>query len=208
MNDTHSTEPVWGQAVEEMADRGFVFIHINKTGGSSIRTALGISGYQHVRAAEVAAWLGERRWSRLETFSTIRNPWDRLVSMYHWRVSTNQTGLADSPIPFADWLDLCLRKRDPFYVKNPLMLAPQTYWLCDDTGRLLVDRLLRFERLAADFAEFCSVIRFDGLELPHLKKTERRHYSVYFSECDAELVGQVYKSDIDAFGYTFEAEPT
>src|SRR6056297_2351350 len=194
MNETANENPVWKPAVDDMADRGFVFVHINKTGGSSIRAALDISGYQHVRACDIAAFLGWRKWSEMTTFSTIRNPWDRLVSMYYWRVTTNQTGLADSRIDFNDWLDLCLRRRDPYFIKNPLMLAPQSYWLCDESGELLVDRLLRFERLAEDFHKLCAAIGIQKkAELPHLKKTERKHYSAYFGQKDAELVGRIYK---------------
>jgi len=195
------------RALESMAARGFVFVHINKTGGSSVRKALGIEGYQHARASDILDAVGRDRWLRLTTFSTIRNPWDRLVSLYHWRIKTNQTGLAESPIPFDAWLDLCLRDHDPHYVKNPLMLAPQTYWLKNEAGILLVERLLRFEHLASDFASLCLKVGLPPLKLPHLKKTDRKHYSRYFSERDMELVERVYEEDIDSFGYRFEEEP-
>jgi len=207
MNDQNDACPAWTAAVEDMAGRGFVFIHINKTGGSSVRAALGISRYEHVRASDVRSVLGRQRWSGLVTFSTIRNPWDRLVSMYYWRIKTNQTGLAASGMAFDCWLDRCLRKRDSFYIKNPLMLAPQTYWLSDRSGGLLVDKLLRFERLASDFSSICKAIGVEGVRLAHLKSTERKHYSMYFSDRDAELVGEIYADDIEAFGYRFEKAP-
>jgi len=207
MHTDNDRAQAWMPAVRGMVDRGFVFVHINKTGGSSVRAALGLDGYRHVRASELAAFIGERAWKRLTTFSTVRNPWDRLVSMYHWRIKTNQTDLGSGEIGFSQWLDLCLRNRDSFYIKNPLMLAPQSYWLCDDSGRLLVAKLLRFERLAEDFTRLCFEIGLDAAELPHLKKTERKHYSAYFSERDADLVGRIYRDDINAFGYRFEREP-
>jgi len=195
------------RALETMAARGFIFVHINKTGGSSVRQALGIEGYQHARASDLLKTVGRDRWERLTTISTIRNPWDRLVSIYHWRIKTNQTSLAELPIPFDEWLRLCLRERDPHYVKNPLMLAPQTYWLKDGAGGLLVGRLLRFEDLAADFSSLCTKVGLPQLKLPHLKKTDRKHYSYYFSKRDIELVERVYAEDIDSFGYRFEKEP-
>lgn len=46
----------------------FVFIHINKTGGSSISTALRLP-IEHKTAAEKIAQIGARRWDRRFTFT-------------------------------------------------------------------------------------------------------------------------------------------
>lgn len=87
------------------------------------------------------------------------------------------------------------------------MLAPQTYWLCNEAGMLLVDTLLRFEQLSSDFKTLYTRLELGPVSLSHLKQTERRHYSLYFSQQDVELVERVYATDIGMFGYRFETEP-
>ena len=57
------------------------FIHINKTGGSSIRQALGVP-QQHITASNLIKEVGLKRWKSRFTFSVVRNPWDRVVSLY------------------------------------------------------------------------------------------------------------------------------
>ena len=65
----------------------FVFIHINKTGGSSIAKALNIPSV-HRTAQEKIEEIGQKNWDRKLTFTVVRNPWDKVVSLYHYRVKT------------------------------------------------------------------------------------------------------------------------
>lgn len=204
MDSNSRTNARFLDALSRMRRAGFIFIHINKTGGTSIRNAFGIDGYQHRTASQIRALIGVDAWQSLFSFSVIRNPWDRLVSIYHWRVRTNQTFLAEKPVPFKEWLWLCLSDKDSVYVKNSLMLAPQSYWLSDlETGEIIVTELLRFENLRSDFD--CLTARLDvSVErLPHEKKTRHAHYLEYFDPEDIELVEAEYRQDIVNFGYNF-----
>jgi len=59
----------------------FVFIHINKTGGSSIEKALNIP-LEHKTALEKISEIGHINWTMKHSFTVIRNPWDKVVSHY------------------------------------------------------------------------------------------------------------------------------
>ena len=62
-----------------------IFVHINKTGGSSVEHAFGVyPDDQHNTAKEYIKELSSRKWSTHFTFSFVRNPWDRIVSWYLW----------------------------------------------------------------------------------------------------------------------------
>lgn len=182
----------------------YAFVHINKTGGTSIVRALGMR-FQHRTAAEMRAKLGDRRWERRFTFSVVRNPWDRAVSLYHFRVDTDQTGLGDGRLSFPDWAVAVYRDRDPELRDKPRMFAPQTWWLAGADGRPDVDRVARFERLGADFDDICRRIGVRA-ELPHLKASRRGDYRRYYTPAAHDAVADAFASDIAEWGYRFDPD--
>jgi chondroitin 4-sulfotransferase 11 len=180
----------------------FVFVHINKTGGSSVEKALGLP-FQHRTALEIRRDLGQRLWDERFKFTVIRNPWDKVASHYHYRVKTNQTGLADDPIPFTEWVRRAYGDREPRYYDQPKMFMPQVDWICDETGTIIVDFVGRFERLHADFQSACQRIGRRA-ELPHLKKSQNRDYRREYDTASIDLVAERFAGDVSEFGYSFE----
>ena len=191
----------WHRTLRERHLRPFVFIHINKTGGSSVEKALGIR-LDHSTAAEKYAQLGSQAWSRKFVFTFVRNPWDKVVSHYHYRVKTNQTGLGDNPIPFEEWLHRVFVDRDPQYYDKPRMFMPQRQWLVSSSDELLVDYVGRFERLEEDFRHVCAELGLQA-SLGHAKPSSRGSYQQYYNEAGRAIVEAQFAEDIEAFGYTF-----
>jgi hypothetical protein len=179
----------------------FVFIHINKTGGSSIERALSLP-YQHRTALEKIEEIGRKQWDGKFTFTVVRNPWDKVVSQYHYRVQINQTNLAIRTVPFVDWVKLTYGSQDPFYYQNPKMFMPQTDWITDLDGSVLVKRICRFENFSGDFAEVCNQLR-RPCELPHVRKSERGDYRMYYDDETTDIIGKWFSKDIESFGYKF-----
>ena len=60
-------------------DSGMIFVHISKTGGTSVEAALGIRHDLHT-ARELISVYGEYAWDEAFTFSFVRHPWDRAYS--------------------------------------------------------------------------------------------------------------------------------
>lgn len=181
----------------------FVFVHINKTGGSSVERALRLP-FRHDTALEIRRQIGERRWAKRFSFTIVRNPWDKVVSHYHYRVQTDQTGLKAEPIGFEEWVKRAYGDRDPRYHDTPKMFMPQSEWVSDEEGRIIVDFIGRFENLAADFRTICERIGRRA-ELPHLKKSRQgRDYRGAYSDETAEIVGRYFAKDLENFGYGFE----
>lgn len=178
-----------------------VFIHINKTGGTSISRALGLRG-GHWTALEKRAELGEAVWQRKYSFAFVRNPWDRVVSQYHWRRSINQTELKTHPIEFNTWLTCVYRDRTPKYYDDPKMFMPQLDWISDSDGRFLVNFVGRFENLEHDFQAVCQHLGAN-IKLAHLNQTEHAPYRDYFSAESIALIRAWFRKDIEYFGYTF-----
>ncbi|MFQ5570583.1 MAG: sulfotransferase family 2 domain-containing protein [Rhodothermales bacterium] len=191
----------WARSVRNRYFYDFVFIHINKTAGSSIERALGLR-FEHKTALEKRAELGPARWDKRFSFTFVRNPWDRVVSLYHYRIMTNTTGLGDKPIDFKTWVRLTFRDHDPDYYNSPKMLMPQWDWIVDREGNILVDFVGRFENLEYDFRAVCHRVHRQAT-LPHLKKTTRSPYRAYYDDASIEIVQDWFKVDVEEFDYEF-----
>lgn len=179
----------------------FVFIHINKTAGSSIEKALKLR-FEHKTALEKREEIGRERWDGKYVFSFVRNPWDKVVSHYHYRVRTNQTNLADRHLSFAEWVCRAYGDNDPLYYDNPKMFMPQIDWLVDENHDLLVNFVGRFERLEDDFRIVCERIGRNA-QLPHVKSTQRENYRSYYSTETREIVAAWFADDLRHFDYQF-----
>ena len=70
--------------------RDFVFIHMSKTGGTSIVSIFGEAFQKHNTSKEVIEIIGKKKWNEVYKFSVVRNPWDRAHSWYKFRVKHNQ----------------------------------------------------------------------------------------------------------------------
>ncbi len=194
----------WRRAYADFQSRywhDWIFIHINKTGGSSIEKALGMQ-FDHRSAREKIAAIGHETWRRKFTFSIVRNPWDKVVSHYHYRLKTAQAGFRDSPPSFKDWVRLAYAEKHPIYHDQPIMFATQMDWVADDDNRILVNYIGRFETLDADFNTICQRIGRNA-QLPHLKASKHEHYRNYYDDTSREIIATHFARDVIAFNYDF-----
>lgn len=189
------TFPLWYDEPE------FIFIHINKTGGSSIEMALNLP-FEHLTAVEKINQVGQEKWNQKFTFSFVRNPFDKVYSHYRYRVKTNQTRLKNKPMSFSDWVKVSYSEKDPYYHDNPKMFYPQSQWLCDRDNNLLVDQVYRFEKLHDDFNQLRTKFNLE-VRLPHLKASSKVDYRDYYDEATQQIVQKHFASDLQRFGYNF-----
>ena len=178
----------------------FVFVHINKTGGTSVSRALGLRR-RHRTARELQLEYGEL-WTKKFRFSIVRNPWDRVVSHYHYRVKTNESGLADEQLAFRDWVILAYQENNPKYCDKPKQFGAQWNWLIDESGNCIVDYIMRFENLEEDFNALCRRINRRA-SLPHLNSSDHADYRSYFDDETKEIIAGRFKVDLEKFGYEF-----
>ena len=184
---------------------GFVFIHINKTGGSSVEKALRLP-FVHKTARQYIDEYGPERWAQKHRFTVVRNPWDKVVSQYHYRVKTDQDHILTDGLSFSDWVVEVFEKENPRYINRSKFFDDQVSWLVDYDGRIDMDTIIRFETLDADFRALCDTLGLRA-ELPHLKTSERDHYGGYYDDATRSIVAERFARDIEAFGYAFAPTP-
>jgi len=190
------------RSLKHRYDDPFIFIHINKTGGSSVEKALNIR-YEHKTALEKIGEIGRKNWDSKFTFTIIRNPWDKVVSHYHYRLKTNQTDLRDNPIGVNEWVKRAYGNQDASYYDRPKMFMPQINWVTDKNGTILVNEIIHFENLECEFNKVLEKLGKKGITLPHVKKSDRGDYKNYYDEETIVIVGNWFEQDIKGFDYQF-----
>lgn len=148
--------------------------------------------YSHSKAVEVKKYVGDKIWNSYYKFTVVRNPWDRLVSEYYWAIRNK---------PSPPDLDTFIERR---LAKARNVHKPSLY-LIDD--RIAVDRICRFENLTDDLEGVRQHLDIpEPLELPktkHKSRTEKSHYREVLNGEQRDKIAEVYKRDIELFGYEF-----
>lgn len=183
----------------------FYFIHINKTGGTSIKNGLGLDHQikpKHQTYREFANRIDPELWQNSFKFAFVRNPWDKVVSHYHYRLKRNVDDIKTKGVSFTDWVNQTYGGHNHSNILITKMFFPQTEWLIDSEGNIDIDFIGRFENLQEDFKTLAKKLEIDAT-LPHLNPTNRGPYRDYYDSATKDIVQQWFASDIEYFKYTF-----
>lgn len=187
-----------------------IFIHIPKTAGSAVAQSLFDAPSRHdpywvyktVNASKFGAYF---------KFAFVRNPWDRLVSSYEY-LSAGGNDLQDRVwaarhMPrYPDFGSFVRKGLTEPGIRSWMHFVPQTDFILDRTGRLMVDFLGRFENLEEDFRAVASRLN-SGARLETANASQRRPFQSYYDQDTARIVRNVYARDIEVLGYQ-ESLPT
>ena len=208
----------------------FLFIHVPKTGGNSIQNILadysedtlianekhqdGIERFElrnntyklkkHSKLSRYRKLLDTDLYQQLFKFATIRNPWDKMISMYFSpHRGTDKWSreefilLIKNSATLQDYVNL------PSFsdrLRKHLELAARPRPLDRD-----IDYLIRFETLNDDFNIVCRKIGLPAVaKLPVRNRGDRKHYSHYYDDELREIVAHKFANEITYGGYTFE----
>ncbi len=195
----------------------FIFIHIYKVAGSSIRKALekytqilplnrlliklGIQNpYEafshHAKAKDFKARLSRKLWNRLYKFAFVRNPWDWQVSLYYYMLqepSNHQHNLIKEMRSFDEYIEWRV-SQDLHFQKD---------FVTDDNGELIVDFVGRYENLLEDFHFVCQNLGINA-KLPYINKSKHEDYRKYYNRHTIKLIEEYFQEDIEFFKYTFD----
>lgn len=207
----------------------FIFFANPKTGSSSVRQMLdpytdvfSVKNrfavtpenpfYPHMRPIEARDFFRRFGWDfdRYRKFTFVRNPWARLVSLYE-HIRRVEPGIE----PFSQWLDSIRphgqggggedgqrwRKYGTYSLKH---------FVEDETGRSLVDRVIRLENIDRDLLPYLRSIGIPvslSAEILHRNRGPVVDYTGHYCEETAQRVAELYRDDIEHYGYRFGAAP-
>jgi chondroitin 4-sulfotransferase 11 len=188
-----------------------IFIHIPKTGGTSIESALGDWGLtpdnecelmgdtyrsQHHTLQSVKKSLRENYFK----FAFVRNPWDRAVSSYcYYRDGGNKK--SDSHLQEllpSDFKSFVAHKWNVI----PKIARKDQFSHLEVDGKVELDFIGRFERIEYDYEYVSKKIRLTR-KLPHVRISKHKHYTDYYDDKTRDIIAERYARDIEYFGYKF-----
>lgn len=209
--------------------RRYIFVHIPKTGGTSLAAALearamkddiligdtpkalrrrkrlkGLEAagrlWKHSRLADLGGLVSEAEMRGFFVFTLVRNPWDRVVSYYHWLRAQD---FEHPAVALARRLEF-----SPFLnaeaTRAGLREASYGAHLRAPWGDERCDAFVRLERLDEDLAPVEAHLGFRLGPLDRLNASARPEgYRAAYSEADAALVAELCAEDIARFGYAF-----
>jgi hypothetical protein len=210
----------------------FLFVHIAKTGGTSVRAALervrwhdpyywlmwpchrlshltghrlGTKFPRHAHAIAAKEMLPKAFYDNLFKFAFVRNPWDLQVSSFH-HIRRERPHYMEGRDNFVDFLRWKLDPERPYQFHIDTSIELQSDYLIDLHDNLIVDFVGRYERLHDDFASICKRIGIASPDLPHRRQAtdRRKDFREYYNDETAELVAKYFRRDIERFGYAFD----
>jgi hypothetical protein len=140
----------------------------------------------------------KEQYSSYFKFTFVRNPWTRAFSWYknvmRDEIHKKRLKIAGN-LKFKDFLLQYAGKGN---------MKPQIYWIKDFSGLIPLDFVGRFENLNQDFQEVCKALKISHLTLPHILKGLNTDYLEHYDKESINIIREVYREDIDMFGYSFE----
>ncbi len=209
--------------------RKYIFVHIPKTGGTSLSLALEAKAmkddvligdtpkaknrrkrykdaqtsgrlWKHARLTDIYGLVMQDQIESYFVFTIVRNPWDRMVSYYHWLKAQSfkhpVVGIAQT-CSFAEFL--C----NPI-VQQGLQNDATRRYTCDQGGIEQCNMHLRMEELAKDVSRLEQHLGLKLPKLPHHNRSERhKNYADYYDAGSKDMIAKVFVDDIDRFNYRF-----
>ena len=169
--------------------------HRMAPGTDEVVTKYGIIGYRgnnpegckwvnHMSAYKIKENIGEKTFNSYFKFCIERNPWAKMVSLYH---------------------DMVTQYSFSEFCKKYTALNAQRYHI---GGKSICNFIIRYEHLENDIIEVCKrlgITDYDIKDLPKYKSGNRpkRHYREYYDAQTKLLVYNKHKYEIDYFNYKF-----
>lgn len=150
--------------------------------------------------------------STYRSFTVVRNPYDRAVSMWLWH--PKRWGL-----PFkgffqrveAGWYARRGRRYSPISgLGIDWPHVPQIDWLTNEAGQVQIDKILRYETLQEDMDALCIDWQLPQIQIPYLNTSQERTgkrrltWRFYYDPESFNMVGNYFRKDFEAFNYKLE----
>lgn len=194
------------------------FLHIPRNAGESINKWLREIEGEHIQ--KTGAREAINTWTEVEnhptlssfrttcptnyTFTIVRNPWDRAVSLYYNFIQVATEEQRRAAMAAMGWTTVltfeeAINHHDINSEWNNEIHRPQSSWFDDS-----IDLVIKLENLEADIQPIRDLFGGATLALPRENATTRdRDYRGYYNTTTQNIIARLFAEDIDRWGYTF-----
>lgn len=210
----------------------FVFLAYPRTASTSIRSLIdGYSDvtsvafrhltdespfYHHIAAGELKSIFDRKGWDWCEYrhFCVVRNPFSRVVSLYHHHLKMKKRRLIQrSPAQRLIRKLATGRRSQPSFRQYVLGIRQENRlarslpsFVNDKEGNALVEDILMFEKLDVELPRLLGSIGvpIDSSELAVLNRSGIESYRAFYDDDTSAFVAEFYRHEIERFGYRLE----
>ncbi len=200
--------------------RNFVFVHIFKTAGTSVKRALrrhampvwqepanqvlkriGVAQFgppqypDHMTASELIEQTSLASFNTLFSFAFVRNPWDWELSHYKYILRRPRHAFHQEVAALGTFSEYVRWRCDGRHTSQKSFLVYQ--------GNRVVDFVGRFEEIDAGFQHVAQRLKISS-KLKRLNRTRPTIYQRHYDAQTAALIERAYQVDIAEFGYQFD----
>ena len=153
---------------------------------------------KHWKARQILEYVGLDTWNSYFKFCFVRNPWELMISRYHWSIETS----------WVDKKDKIKRIKllDDFedYILSDLESRTNCVdFINDEKGNIIIDYIGKVEMISWDLLRICNRLGLPEMRLTIHNASKHDTYVKYYNPLTRELISDWYKKDIEKFNYTF-----
>lgn len=207
----------------------FIFFPVPKAASSSVKKliaqmeGLPSQGHPHHDIEFQLVWGKDLyKYPDYRTFTVVRNPWDRLVSCFKDKIlgcydtrfgmrSGIHEGLERynqilgrrifyDDMPFPEFINVIRKIPDSLADEH---FRSQYRMFSTPSGRLLTERIIRFENLYTELTAFFEKLNIKDFNIDHLNKSAGDDYRRFYTDDLVKEVARMYEKDIKLLGYAF-----
>lgn len=187
-----------------------IFVHVPKAAGQSVKAAMGIDdddAFGHL-SAEGFRQADPDRFARYTVFSIVRHPVARLRSAFTYLKTTTRyahdqawaqrhlSGIDD----FGGFVDRLQSTAFCARVMPWIHFRPQSHFLTDMQGRVIVDRIISLEQVDQRLPQLLDQLGIDA-QLPRNNRSEPVDGADQLNPAQLRIVHDLYAEDFDILGY-------
>jgi hypothetical protein len=175
-------------------NKKILFVHIPKTGGTSISSKINQNMWK-----KSSAYMGHDPLFLLEkdndvddifSFCIVRNPYKRTYSYFHHFKKIN-----DLDCPFFEFLTIIKRKK--FFKNTPMVLFPQSFYVYNSKGEIGIDKIYKYEKFYEIERDFD--LKFEKINVGNYQKKD--YIDDYKCQKCIDLVRELFSVDFSNFNY-------
>ncbi len=180
----------------------FIWFRNAKVGTRSTLDAFNIAGVELIAEEARKCYYSPQKYKDYFKFAFVRNPWDRLVSGWSDKV-VNMNALNFDPQALSE-----MQQFENFvaYCTGLDLVTCNIHFRhqCRLIDLNEVNYIGRLEHFNEDLTKIFRILQLPEIQIPVMNKSIRDpSYHSYYTDDTRRMVSEMYRKDIQLFGYTF-----